>query len=216
MTDWWAVRWTQRTRPASAEGCWLWPRPLVQMLQLLRHNAPCVYCIFCLLKLVTCEFMMVQATLKSGWWIPQNLPWMVERHHFGEKFPGAQSVAFGSSTKALHLRTSASAFFSLPSTGDWESILLGYPIDFLLWGPSTLQQTAGCLEAIWRIDYDGQIDIFCDLSWYIFFSKRWVSSWPWYAMINQSPQKWVLHTPQRHLPPCGIVPATVEGVMEWR
>ena len=32
--------------------------------------------------------------------------------------------------------------------------LLGYPIDFLLWGPSTLQQTARRLEAIWRMDHD--------------------------------------------------------------
>lgn len=54
--------------------------------------------IFCLLTL-----MMVQATLKSGRCIENTDTTilynngsftMVERHHFGEKIPGAQSVAF--------------------------------------------------------------------------------------------------------------------------
>ena len=77
-------------------------------------------CIFCFLKLVTSDLWWCKATLKSGWCIENTDTTtlynngsftMVERHHFGDKFSrtGAQSVAFGSSTKALHLRTSASA-----------------------------------------------------------------------------------------------------------
>ena len=77
-------------------------------------------CIFCLLKLVTYDLWWCKATLKSAWCIENTDTTtlynngsftMVERHHFGDKFSrtGAQSIAFGSSTKALHLRTSASA-----------------------------------------------------------------------------------------------------------
>ena len=102
-------------------------------------NAP--GCIFCFLKLVTYDLWWCKATLKSGWCIENTDTTtlynngfngsftMVERHHFGDKFSrtGAKSVAFGSSTKALHLRTSASAAgfsFHFNSSEDSESILL--------------------------------------------------------------------------------------------